>query len=226
MSPSCIGPALAPGVRATGSQAHRSRPSAQFTPSLLWLGLLGLLGACTASGPRTPDADSPYATSTPAAPHAGVRGAARAPAEGDRSIAIGVGTTYGPDTFLLTGDADFYQSDRLAIGPSLQLGVHDDAGIIAPSCHVKFVFPIERKSDDPLFMPFVQGGAGLCWIQKDRPGDDDGLGFLLQAGGGLEVRFDERYALASTLLINILPAEVVDEHAYLSWQIVQFSFRF
>src|SRR5262245_4386509 len=165
----------------------------------------GLLGACTAAGPSRAEplgAPSPYA----AAPRAGLRDAARAPAEGDRSLAIGVGATYGPDTFLLTGDADFYQSDRLAIGPSLQLGVHDDAGLIAPSCHAKFVFPIERKSDDPLFMPFVQGGAGLCWIQKDRPGDDDDLGFLLQAGGGLEVRFDERYALASTLLVNILPA--------------------
>jgi len=197
-----------------------------MTPSRIGPALtLGLLGACTASGPpRTASsaAASPYA----AAPRASVRGTARAPVEGDRSIAIGVGATYDPDTFLLTGDADFYQSDRLAIGPSLQLGVHDDTGIIAPSCHVKFVFPIERKSDDPLFMPFVQGGAGLCWIEKDRAGDDDELGLLLQAGGGLEVRFDERYALASTLLVNILPAEVVDENAYLSWQIVQFSFRF
>lgn len=153
-------------------------------------------------------------------------GDAQKPAEGDRRLAVGVGVTDSPDSFLVTGDADFYQSDRLAIGPTLLLGFDDTTGIMAPSFHAKFVFPLERKPENPLFMPFVQGGAGFCWLQKDRPGDDDDFGLLLQAGGGLEVRFDDRYALTSTLTINMLPGELVDEGAFLSWQIVQFSFPF
>jgi hypothetical protein len=170
---------------------------------------------------------SPVAAASSAALRPSAPGAAAAPAEGDRRITVGVGFTDDPDAFLIGGDADFYQSERLAIGPSLQFAVDDGVTIFAPSFHGKLVFPLEPSSSGTLMMPFVQGGAGIAYIDKDRGNnDEDDWGFLLQAGGGLEVRFDEKYALATTILVNLLPGEVTDEGAYLSWQIVQFSFTF
>jgi hypothetical protein len=145
---------------------------------------------------------------------------------GDRQLFFGMGFTDGPDTFLLGGEADFYLSDRLAVGPMLQLGLDDNTSIVAPSCHIKYLFPLDRPGS-PEFVPFVQGGAGFAYLQKDnRPGDDDGFGFLLQVGGGVELRLNEHITLASTALFNLLPAEVLDEHVYFSWQVVQFGFRF
>ncbi|HLQ37249.1 MAG TPA: hypothetical protein VK348_05595 [Planctomycetota bacterium] len=147
--------------------------------------------------------------------------------EGDRTLLVGLGFTDGPETFLIGGEADFYLSDRLAVGPMLQWGVDDHVTILAPSFHAKYLFPLERAAGAPEFVPFVQGGAGFAYIKKDRrPGDDDGIGLLLQAGGGIECRLDKGLTLASTALIDLLPAEVVGEHVYFSWQIVQFGFRF
>lgn len=162
---------------------------------------------------------------TTAAPAAHRPAADRAPQEGERRIAVGVGFTDSPDTLLIGGQADFYQSDRVAIGPSLQLGFDDDVTLFAPSFHGKFVFPTEPMSDGVLLLPFVQGGAGFVYIERDRGGSDE-WGLLLQAGGGLEVRLDDQYALSSTLLVNLVPDEANDESAYVSWQIVQFSFVF
>ncbi len=195
------------------------------TTSRMHLALLVGLGAC-ATPPPCAVLELPGALAPAFAPARSQHGGSLAPVAGDRRLAVGVGTTDGPDTFLLSGDADFYQSDRVAIGPSLQLGFADRTAIIAPTFHGKFLFPTERSADGPHFLPFVQGGAGLAYIQKDRVGKDDELGLALQAGGGLEVRFDDTYALTSTLLVNVMPAKVLDERAYLSWQIVQFSFRF
>lgn len=149
-----------------------------------------------------------------------------APAAGDRLLFLGLGFTDGPDTFLLGGEADFYMSDRLAIGPMLQWGIDDNNSIFAPSFHVKYLFPLDHPGS-PEFVPFVQGGAGLAYLRKDnRPGDDDGFGFLLQVGGGVELRLSPHVTLASTALLDLLPAEVLDEHVYFSWQVVQFGFRF
>lgn len=145
---------------------------------------------------------------------------------GDRLLFFGMGFTDGPDTFLLGGEADFYLSDRLAVGPMLQWGIDDNTSIFAPSFHVKYLFPLDHPGS-PEFVPFVQGGAGLAYLHKDnRPGDDDDFGFLLQVGGGVELRLNEHITLASTALFDLLPAEVLDEHVYFSWQVVQFGFRF
>lgn len=158
--------------------------------------------------------------------HPGKPAADIAPDEGERRITVGVGFTDSPETFLVSGDAEFYQSDRVSIGPSLQLGVDDNVTIVAPSFHARLVFPLEHQGDSALVMPFLQAGAGLAFIHKDKRGNNDDFGFMLQAGGGLEVRLDENYALSSTLLVNIMPSEVNNEGAYVSWQILQLSFVF
>lgn len=191
---------------------------------------LAVLGACAAGAPRSAELPHVRAAAGGAAWSADAeRGPAAAaprehePAEGERRIAVGLGFTDDPDALLIGGHADFYMSDTVAIGPSLQWGVDDDFTIFAPSFHGKIVFPLESDGDT-LVMPFGKAGAGLAYIDVDGGGDD--IGFLLQLGGGLEIRLSEKYALASTAQVNLLPGEVEGERAYFSWEIVQFSFTF
>lgn len=152
---------------------------------------------------------------------------ARANAEGDRTAFVGIGFTDGPDTFLLGGEIDFHLDDQLSVGPLLQWGIDDEVNILMPSFQVKYAFPLDLSGTGPRFVPFVQGGAGICWIDVDGPGgaDDDDTGFLLHVGGGLEARF-EKILLASTMTFNMLPGEVLDESFIFAWQVVQIGFRF
>jgi hypothetical protein len=145
------------------------------------------------------------------------------PAEGDRTGAVGLGMTFDPDALAIGGSADFYQSERMAIGPDLLLSTDANTDILAGSFHGKFVFPIQGN-DSPLWMPFVKGGAGVAYF--DRDGDSAEFGFQLNIGGGVEVRFDDRYAFGSEVLWFLLPDELVGEGAFVSWQIAQFCFRF
>ncbi|MBI5849415.1 MAG: hypothetical protein HZB39_00015 [Planctomycetes bacterium] len=134
--------------------------------------------------------------------------------------------TEDPDTLLLGGELDFPVSDRFLIGPMVQLGLDDHTTLFAPSLHGKYLFPPDHEQGSTRWTPFVQGGIGITYLSKDKPGAEDDLGLLLQAGGGVEVRFDDQIGVATTILINVLPGGVFDENVYLSWQVVQFSFRF
>ena len=145
------------------------------------------------------------------------------PKEGERTGLVGVGATFDPDAVSLSGSADFYQTERFAIGPDLLLAFDEDADIISTTFHGKFVFPI-GESTSTLLMPYVKAGGGFASIELDNGASE--FGFEVFAGGGLEVRFDEHYGLSSELLAHLLPQELVDEDAYVSWQIVQFTFHF
>jgi len=143
-----------------------------------------------------------------------------------RRALVGIGMTEDPDTLLLGGELDFPVSDRFLIGPMVQLGLDDHTTLFAPSLHGKYLLPLDHAPGSTRWAPFVQGGVGIAYLSKDKPGADDDLGLLLQAGGGVEVRFEDQVGVATTLLIDFLPGGVFDENVYLSWQVVQFSFRF
>lgn len=144
----------------------------------------------------------------------------------DSRVLFGVGLTEGPDTLLLGGELDFPVNDRFVIGPMIQLGVDDHSTLLAASLHGKCLFPLEHAQGSPAWTPFVQGGLGLAYLSKDRPGDDTDLGLLVQAGGGIEVRFENQLGIASSFLVDFLPSEVLGERVYVSWQIVQLGFSF
>lgn len=146
---------------------------------------------------------------------------------GERRAFLGLGFTSSPDTLLLGGQIDFYTSDRLAVGPMLQIGIDDSTTLIAPSVHVKYLFPTGPGAGGVELLPFVQGGLGFAYLEQERRfGDDDDLGLLLQAGGGLEVALTQHTSLASTILVDLLPGEVLDERIYWSWQVLAVGFRF
>jgi hypothetical protein len=210
--------------------------------TLIALVIPSLLAACASTAPtalpnstgsRTGSLSSELAspsgtTSTALAPASTAlpQGGGRLQAT-QRQAFVGLGITDSPATLLVGGELDIYMTDRLAIGPMLQLGFDDNTEIIAPSFQAKYIFPLDKMPGAPQFVPFVQGGAGFAWMQKDRGNNsDEGLGTLLQLGGGLEARFDDNFSLASTVLVNLLPDKVLDERLYWSWQIVQFGVRF
>lgn len=147
--------------------------------------------------------------------------------EGETRAIGGIGFTRSPDTLLLTGEVDFFTLDRLAIGPMLQWGIDDDETIVAPSFQAKYFFPIGATPGGMELLPFVQAGVGFAWLQRDDlPGDDDDVGLLLQAGGGIELLIDDHLSLSSSARVDLLPGEVLDEHSYWSWQLLAIGVRF
>lgn len=144
---------------------------------------------------------------------------------GTMSAGGAVGFTVDPETFLMTGAGDYFLSDNLAVGPLLQLGLADDRLMFAPTANVKAVFDLPGPGFERL-KPFAQGGLGLAYIQKDRRGDDDDVGFLLNFGFGADYFLTERFSLGNSVLFNITPDKVRGENFFFSWQFVSASFRF
>lgn len=191
-----------------------------------------LLAGCALFPPSGPRHESPIRFAsrndgTTGAPAVAVSSPQDPPRdESGRRALVGIGMTEDPNTLLLGGELDFPVSDRFLIGPMVQLGLADHTTLFAPSLHGKYLFPLDHAPGSTRWTPFVQGGIGIAYLSKDKPGADDDLGLLLQAGGGVEVRFEDQVGVATTLLIDFLPGGVFDENVYLSWQVVQFSFRF
>lgn len=144
----------------------------------------------------------------------------RWPVEHEVVLIGGIGLTGDPDTFLFAGQADIYIDDSVAVGPAVQLGVSDDDTIFALTAQAKKVFHL---NDEKLWRwrPFVQGGVGFAYIEKEvgnRDRDDTGL--LVNIGGGIEYLASDELMLGSTLMVNLLPGEVAGEGVYISWEIL------
>ena len=75
--------------------------------------------------------------------------------------------------------------------------------------------------------PFVQGGLGFAYLEKDgRAPPNADTGFLVNVGGGVEAHVYDDFTLSSSLMVNWFPDDVVGEDVFLSWQILQIGFRF
>ncbi|MFO0982496.1 MAG: hypothetical protein U1E76_12310 [Planctomycetota bacterium] len=180
--------------------------------ALLWV-LAALLAACAAM-PAPDDAGAREAT------------AASSGAEIPLSVQGGLGFTLDPDTFLMAARADYWVRPNVAVGPLLQVGLADHRTILAPSFNVKGVFDLKQPSAERL-KPYIDGGVGFAYLEKDgRRGDDDDLGVLLDIGGGLSYDVNDHLAVGTGVLFNFLPAELVGERFFFSWQLVTLSFRF
>ena len=159
-----------------------------ITCAILLLPLAALaLASCVA--PRAPDpawtrvhaldlpADSQGTTPAP------VSGGRQA---GDLTGLVGLGFTDGPDSFLLGGELDFYQSDRLAIGPMLRFGLADDVTMVAPSGQAKYRFPVDvdRRIDGAAAIG-AHRTSMLQDLERGRPMEIDALVTAVQEMGSL-----------------------------------------
>lgn len=147
------------------------------------------------------------------------------------SLQAGLGFMADPDAFLLGVEADYRIGNGFSLGPSVELGLDDDFIVVSPTGYLRYSFDLGGISESlrPL-RPFVQGGAGITWIHLDRPdfsgSDEDDVGFMANAGFGVDYGLTRHLALGSRMLFNFIPVNVFGENFYYSWQVATLRFRF
>lgn len=143
---------------------------------------------------------------------------------GTWSARSGIGFTEDPTTFLLALGADYFVTEDVSIGPLLQFGLDDDPFIFAPTLHVQYTLDL---ADIDSLKPYLQAGLGFAYMQDyKRNGHEDDLGFLISTGAGVDWYFDDRMAVGTSLLLNALPDEVLNDEFFFSWQVVTLRFLF
>jgi hypothetical protein len=69
--------------------------------------------------------------------------------------------------------------------------------------------------------PFLQGGAGLTYIEEKHPGRDrDATDFLINIGAGVDFPLDDSISIGTRMLVNLIPGEVLDQRVYFNWEIL------
>jgi hypothetical protein len=207
--------------------------------TFLRLGLvasLSLLPACAVGPahsrqPTAPRKPTFTATTAPGAPApAEPRGAlAQNTAGEDRitTLPVGIGFTSGPSSFLMGAALDLPLDQDLTIGPALQYGISDSRDILNAFGQVKYWLPGLDLGDDggrPELAPYIQGGAGVVFLDPENSSSDTEL--LLNVGAGVRYLTGEKYRIGSTALFNFVPGEVVDEKFFFSWQVIEVVFDF
>jgi hypothetical protein len=147
--------------------------------------------------------------------------------EGSSSqLALGVGFTADPQATVIGATYEVPIDANLTVGPAIQFGFDEDVTIFAPYLKVKYELPGAMRNDDdvPTLLPFLVGGVGAVYIDKDgRSGD---TGFLLNGGAGLRFLTGDKYRLGTEALVNWMPNRVAGERAYFSWEVLQIVFDF
>jgi hypothetical protein len=148
----------------------------------------------------------------------------------DRAWAVrgGIGFTDGPDSFLMNFDFETMAREQVAVGLGMQLGVEDDFVIVSPMIYARYIFDMSGFTNEVAkeLRPFLQGGTGLTHISVDnRGGDDDGTGFLLSIGGGVDYPLDDSISIGSRMLINVIPGEALNQRVYFSWELISVRYN-
>lgn len=144
------------------------------------------------------------------------------------SVRAGLGFAADPSAFLLTAELDYHIHDMFTVGPLLQYGVADDRTWLMPSINLQYIIDLTPISETlGKFKPFLQAGTGFAYIHKERGRDNlDDVGFLINLGFGGDYYLNERFAVGSNMLFNIMPDDVIDENFIFSWQVLTARFHF
>lgn len=204
-------------------QAASNRSTARV-PRIAGLLVCSVAGACSVASPR-PSADFVERLAAVIAAPSAI--SAPADATGDWFVEPGVGVTFGPDTLLLALTTGRTIDGGFAVGPALQLGLDDHETFFAPTLNVRREFALS-DGDLSRVAPYIEAGAGIAYLEKERRGrgDDDEVGLLLTAGLGANVRLDGGVAVGSGVVVDLMPTELVGERVLVAWRVVQLQFRF
>ncbi len=180
-------------------------------------------GGDRATDERTTTASPDILASVPKTPQSGDPALEGAPYRDTGGVAIGVGTTFDPSTFLIGAALDLPAGGDVYWGPAIHVGITDSRTLVAGFLQGKYVFG-DDGSDRPRIAPFLQSGLGFVYYDVDGAGDEASL--LLNFGGGVRFDLSSRLKLGSTLLVNWAPNEILDERVYVSWEILQLVIPF
>lgn len=168
--------------------------------------------------PRPSEQRSPLAR-VPAAPVP----AAPANAPEQTTLPIGVGLTADPGSFLISGALDFHLDRNLSAGPAVHIGTGDKTGLFSVFGQLKY-WLLDDEGGRRMFSPFVQGGVGATYLDRDGRGSD--WSSLVNVGGGVRVLTGDHYRVGSTALLNFLPSDPTGTSFYFSWEVIQVVFDF
>jgi len=144
---------------------------------------------------------------------------------GPWSAHVGGGFTASPGAGLVALGVEYEPVPRLGVGPLLQMAFDNHVAIVAPTAGFRYRFDVLGVGDAkfPRLEPFVQGGLGFAYVDKDRRGrsDREDAEFMLNGGFGFDVRLDPHVSLGSTVLFNGMPADsAAGERFFFSWQLL------
>jgi hypothetical protein len=151
--------------------------------------------------------------------------------EGFVSLRGGFGFTADPSAFLMSLGVPVAVNQTIAISPDFMLAVDDDDLIVSPGIDLEVRILGERTWDNPnlrRLVPVLRLGTGLAYIEKDqhRGADEDGTGWTLRAGMGVDYEVTEDVYLGSHIRFNILPVKAADERFFFSWDVISMRFDF
>ena len=140
----------------------------------------------------------------------------------------GIGFTEGPDSFLMNFDFETMVRDEVAVGLGMQLGVEDDFVIVSPMIFGRYIFDMSGFTNEVAkqMQPFVQGGIGISHIDADTRGRDrDDTDFLMSIGAGFDFPLDDSISVGTRMLVNVIPAEVLSQRVYFSWEMISVRYN-
>lgn len=138
-----------------------------------------------------------------------------------------IGFTLSPDTFMAGLGGDYFITHNVTLGPLIQMGVSNSTFLVAPTAEVKGVFDLPWEGFPQRVKPFAQAGAGFVYANVSRASaNDDGIGFLFNMGFGCDIYLSDRLALGNNMLFNVVPARVLGDRFFFSWQFVTAKYHF
>jgi hypothetical protein len=140
------------------------------------------------------------------------------------SAHLGGGFTASPGAGLIGLGLEYDVAPQLGFGPLMQLAVDDHDLIVAPSLNTRLRFDLSDSDDSVLrrIQPFIQGGVGFAYVDKDRRGRDrEDTELMLNGGAGMEYRVAPSLSLGTSVLFNGMPVDsAAGERFFFSWQIL------
>lgn len=157
----------------------------------------------------------------------GEKGSSRDPSW---SAHVGGGFSLSPGGGLFATSLEYAPVRELGIGPLLQIAGDDHTLIVAPTANLRYRVDLSHLDDDVLrrFEPYVQGGVGFAYVDKDRgPRDRDDAELMLNGGVGIEYRVSSPLSLGTGILFNGMPVDdAAGERFFFSWQLLSARVHF
>lgn len=151
--------------------------------------------------------------------------------DGRWSTHAGAGFSLSPGGFAVAFGGEYeILTPGFGIGPLVQIAGDDDELIVAPTANARYRFDLSHLDSEVArnLHPFVQGGLGFGYVDRERRGRDrDDIEFLLDGGLGLEYDLGEHLSIGNAVLFNGFPADdAAGEEFFFTWQLATLRYRF